>query len=59
MAVLGELVMTAWKLGSIALLAVAGSGLVAFVMNGLLGRQFVGGNPHSSGVIPAERATTG
>ncbi len=52
-AVLGELVMTAWKLGSIALLAVAGSGLVAFVMNGLLGRQFVGGNPHSSGVIPA------
>jgi hypothetical protein len=52
-AVLGELVMSAWKLGSIALLAVAGSGLVAFVMNGLLGRQFVGGNPRSSGVIPA------
>ena len=33
--------MAAWKLGSIALLAVAASGIVALVMNELLGRQFV------------------
>jgi len=51
--VLGELVMAAWKLGSIALLAVAASGVVALVMNVLLGRQFgprrgpgVGGDQH-------------
>jgi hypothetical protein len=52
-AVLGELVMAAWKLGSIALLAVAGSGIVALLMNRLLGRQFVGGNPGTPGPIPA------
>jgi hypothetical protein len=49
-AVLGELVMSAWKLTSIAVFAVAGSGLVAFAMNEILGPQFVGGNP-----TPAER----
>jgi len=52
-AVFGELVMAAWKLGSIALLAMAGSGVVADLMNRLLGRQFVGGNPATSGPIPA------
>ncbi|MBV9795184.1 MAG: hypothetical protein JO016_14745 [Actinobacteria bacterium] len=50
-AVLGELVMSAWKLTSIAVLAVAGSGLVAFAMNEILGPRFVGGNPS-----PADRA---
>ena len=45
LAVFGELVMAAWKLASIALLAVAGSGLVAFVMNQTLGPSFVGGDP--------------
>ncbi|HEY0716202.1 MAG TPA: permease prefix domain 1-containing protein [Streptosporangiaceae bacterium] len=44
-AVFGELIMAAWKLASIALLAVAGSGLVALVMNQVLGPAFVGGSP--------------
>jgi hypothetical protein len=48
LAVFGELVMAAWKLVSIALLAVAGSGLVAFVMNQVLGPQFVGGSAASA-----------
>ena len=43
LAVFGELAMSAWKLTSIAVLAVAGSGLVAFLMNQVLGPQFVGG----------------
>jgi hypothetical protein len=43
LAIFGELAMAAWKLTSIAVLAVAGSGLVAFVMNQVLGPQFVGG----------------
>ena len=51
--VLGELVMAAWKLGSIALLAVAASGVVALAMNELLGRQFVGGNPAAAVAIPS------
>ena len=51
-AVFGELVMAAWKLGSIALLAVAGSGVVADLMNRFLGRQFVGGNPAAPGPVP-------
>ena len=42
-AIFGELAMAAWKLTSIALLAVAGSGLVALAMNRLLGPSFVGG----------------
>jgi len=52
-AVFGELVMAAWKLTAIGLLAVAGSGLVALAMNVLLGRQFVGGNAAMSETIPA------
>ncbi|HEY2278203.1 MAG TPA: permease prefix domain 1-containing protein [Streptosporangiaceae bacterium] len=44
-AVCGELAMAAWQLTSIAVLAVAGSGLVALVMNQVLGPQFVGGEP--------------
>jgi hypothetical protein len=52
--VFGELVMAAWKLASIAVLAVAGSGLVALVMNQVLGRQFVGGDPaRATGVSAA------
>ncbi len=45
--------MAAWKLGSIALLAVAASGVVALVMKVLLGRQFVGGNPAAAVAIPS------
>jgi hypothetical protein len=52
LAVFGELVMAAWKLASITVLAVAGSGLVALVMNQLIGRQFVGGNPSAAGGFP-------
>lgn len=52
-AVLGELVMAAWKLGSIFVLAVAGSGAVALLMNLVLGRQFVGGNPAAAVTAPA------
>jgi hypothetical protein len=48
LAVFGELTMAAWKLVSIALLAVAGSGLVAFAMNQILGPQFVGGSAASA-----------
>jgi hypothetical protein len=44
LAVFGELVMAAWKLVSIALLAVAASGLVVLVMNRTLGPSFVGGH---------------
>jgi HAAS len=44
-AVLGELVMAAWKLIWILLLTVAASGVLAFAMNGVLGRRFVGGSP--------------
>jgi hypothetical protein len=51
--VLGELVMAAWRLGSIALLAVAASGVIALVMNVLLGRQFVGGDPAAQEALPA------
>lgn len=54
LAVFGELVMAAWKLASIAVLAVAGSGLVALIMNQVAGRQFVGGDPsRASGVSAA------
>ncbi|MFI5064531.1 MAG: permease prefix domain 1-containing protein [Streptosporangiales bacterium] len=42
LAVLADLVMSAWKLGSIGLLAVGASGLVVAVMNRLFGRPFVG-----------------
>ena len=42
LAVLADLVMSAWKLGSIGLLAVGASGLVVAVMNALFGRPFVG-----------------
>jgi hypothetical protein len=44
LAVFGELVMAGWKLASIAVLAVAGSGVIAFAMNRTLGRSFVGGS---------------
>ncbi len=40
-AVLAELVMSSWKLGSIGLLAVGASGLVVAAMNVLFGRPFV------------------
>lgn len=40
-AVLADLVMSGWKLGSVGLLAVGASGLVAAAMNVILGRSFV------------------
>ena len=40
-AVLADLVMSGWKLGSIGLLAVGASGLVVAAMNVLFGRSFV------------------
>jgi hypothetical protein len=40
-AVLADLVMAAWKLGSVGLLAVGASGLVVAAMNVLFGRSFV------------------
>jgi HAAS domain-containing protein len=51
LAVFGELVMTAWQLATITVLAVAGSGLVALVMNQVLGPQFVGGTPAAAGRV--------
>jgi hypothetical protein len=44
-AVLIDLCLAAWKLGSLGLLAVGASGLVAAVMNVTLGRPFVGQAP--------------
>ncbi|HEX8007518.1 MAG TPA: permease prefix domain 1-containing protein, partial [Trebonia sp.] len=40
-----DLIMTAWKLAWMGMLAVAASGVVAFGMNALLGRGFVGAAP--------------
>ncbi len=45
LAVFRELVMSGWLLGSVGLVAVGASGVVAAVMNRLLGREFVGGAP--------------
>ena len=53
LAVFGELVMAGWKLASIAVLAVAGSGVIAFVMNRTLGPSFVGGSTAQASGAPA------
>ena len=45
LAVLGDLVMSAWMLASIGLLAIGLSGLVAQAMNAALGPRFVGAIP--------------
>jgi HAAS len=42
LAVVADLVMAGWRLGSVGLLAVGASGLVVVVMSGLFGRPFVG-----------------
>jgi len=42
LAVLADVAMSAWRLGSLGLLAVGASGLVAAVMNSVFGRVFVG-----------------
>lgn len=47
-AVLGELVMAAWKLIWVLLLTVAASGVVALAMDMVLGRRFVGGSPNAA-----------
>lgn len=51
---LGDLVLAAWKLGSIGLLAIGASGLVVAAMNRVFGHQFVGGAPAGWKVPPAE-----
>jgi hypothetical protein len=45
LAVLRDLVMAAWRLGSVGLVAVGASGLIAWLMNAAFGRPFVGGTP--------------
>ena len=45
LAVLRDVVMTAWRLGAVGLVAVGASGIIAAAMNLLLGRGFVGGSP--------------
>ena len=45
LAVLRDVVMAAWRLGAIGLVAVGASGLIAWVMNAAFGRSFVGGAP--------------
>lgn len=45
MAILGDLFLSAWKLGGIGLIAVGVSGLVVAVMNAVFGRAFVGQPP--------------
>jgi vacuolar-type H+-ATPase subunit H len=45
LAVLRDVVMAAWRLGAIGLVAVGVSGLIAWVMNVAFGRGFVGGTP--------------
>ena len=52
-AVLGELVMAAWKLASAGLVAIGASGLVAAAMNLALGPAFVGGAPRAAGFAGA------
>jgi hypothetical protein len=44
-AVLRDVVMAAWRLGAVGLVAVGASGLIAWVMNAAFGRPFVGGAP--------------
>jgi len=44
-AVLRDVLMAAWRLGAVGLVAVGASGLVAWVMNAAFGRPFVGGAP--------------
>lgn len=51
LAVLTDVAMSAWRLGSIALLAVGASGLVAAAMDAVFGRHFVGAA--GGGPLPA------
>jgi vacuolar-type H+-ATPase subunit H len=44
-AVLRDVILAAWRLGAVALVAVGASGLVAGLMNAVFGRSFVGGAP--------------
>jgi hypothetical protein len=50
-AVLADVAMSAWRLGSVGLLAIGASGLVAAAMNVVFGRQFVGSA--SGATLPA------
>ena len=55
-----ELIMTAWKLAWMGMLAIAASGVVALGMNVLLGRGFVGAAPPRPGRgSPPRNASTG
>ena len=44
-AVLRDVILAAWQLGAIGLVAVGASGLIAWLMNAAFGRPFVGGAP--------------
>jgi vacuolar-type H+-ATPase subunit H len=44
-AVLRDVILTTWRLGAIGLVAVGASGLIAWLMNAVFGRSFVGGAP--------------
>jgi len=44
-AVCRDVIMAAWRLGAVALVAVGASGLIAWAMNAAFGRPFVGGPP--------------
>jgi hypothetical protein len=44
-AVLRDVIMAAWRLGAVGLVAVGASGVIAWVMNAAFGRPFVGGAP--------------
>ena len=46
-AVLRDVTLAAWRLGAIGLIAVGASGLIAWLMNAVFGRPFVGGAPGS------------
>jgi hypothetical protein len=46
-AVIGDVIMSAWKLGGIGLTAIGASGVVVLIMNHVLGRAFVGQAPSS------------
>jgi hypothetical protein len=45
LAVLRDVILAAWQLGAVGLIAVGASGLLAGLMNAVLGRSFVGGAP--------------
>jgi vacuolar-type H+-ATPase subunit H len=54
-AVLRDVILAAWQLGAIGLVAVGASGLIAWLMNAVFGRPFVGGAPGRYPVADCQR----